>query len=364
MKRILCLLFLPLSLLAQENLDSLIALPYDEMVSDLSASKTRLDAGLESAIEAKNELAIAEIYSKLNIVTYLQGELDVALDYGIKAIELFEHLNMPNRVGGLYCSIGYSLKRRDMNEANRYMRTGLSILKKLDDAVQLETGNNNYGVLKEMENQLDSANFYYNLALETAIARNDSIAIPYALNNLAGVAVMTEDFPSAKQYFSRAYQIRKLRNEAYGILENTIYFGDYFSAVSQTDSAIFYYRDAIDQSYKVGYPYMRQYCFEQLALVYELDGNATEALAAQKMYSAIKDSLITEKRTEQLAEMETRFKTTQKEKENLVLKQETQEQQLVVSRQRNWIIGIGSGALILLFLGLFILQRNKRLAEA
>ena len=109
---------------------------------------------------------------------------------------------------------------------------------------------------------------------------------------------------------------------------------------------------------------MRQYCFEQLAFVYETIGQTEDALQAQKMYSSIKDSLIHEKRTEELAKMETRFKTAEKEKENLVLKQQKQEQKLVVSRQRNWIFGIGGAALVMLFLGLFILQRNKRITKA
>ena len=334
------------------------------MVSDLALSKSGLESGILIAKEVGNSVSLAELNAKLSTVTYLQGELDIAFDYAIKAISIFEEEKMAVRVGAMYCSLGYSLKRRDMAQANSYMRKGISILEKQSDSLELEAGYNNYGVLKEMENRLDSAAHFYSLALNWALGRNDSIAIPYALNHLAGVAILEEDSQQAKKLFDRAYSIRKKRKEAYGILENTIYYGDYFVAFSQPDSAIFYFKLAISQTYKVGYPYMRQYCFEQLALVYEKEGNTTRALSAQKMYSAIKDSLITEKRTVQLAEMETRFKTVQKEKENLILKQEKQEQQLIVSRQQNWIIAIVGGALIILLFGLFILQRNKRMAEA
>lgn len=342
--------------MAQANLDSLVNLPYDEMVSDLSLSKTSLEAGLVLANDNELIEKQAEILSKLSTVTYLQGELDQALDYAIRAIELFEKLELPVRVGATYCSIGYSLKRRDMAQANKYMRAGISILEKHTDTMALEAGYNNYGVLKEMENQLDSAVFYYTISLDLAVYRNDSIALPYALNHLAGVELMRENFEEAKQLFTQAYTIRNVRNEAYGVLENTIYFGDYFLSVKEVDSAVFYYNSAISQTYKVGYPYMRQYCFEQLSKAYEEIGNMNQSLSAHKKYVAIKDSLITEKRTEELAKMETRFKTAQKEKENLVLKQETQE-------QRNWILILLGASIIIVLLGLFVIQRNKRIAE-
>lgn len=355
---------LPIFSFAQADLDSIVTMPYDEMVSNLSQSAAILKHGLELASAARNDSAQAEILAKLSTVSYLQGDLDAGLNEAIQAIELFDELGMTNRVGGMYCGLGYSIKRRDMKEANRYMRQGISILEQRQDSAQLEAGYNNYGVLKEMEGQLDSARHFYSLAIASATLRKDSIGLPYALNHLAGVFLIEENFPKAKQYFNRAHEIRRLRKEAYGVLENTIYFGDYYVATNQYDSAVYYYNSAIGQSYKVGYPYMRQHCFEQLAIVYETAGQTKQALKAQKMYSLIKDSLIHEKRTEELAKMETRFKTAEKEKENLLLKQETQEQQLVVSRQRTWIFGLIGVAIAILFLGLYVLQRNKRIADA
>ncbi len=349
---------------AQASLDSLVCLPYDVMVSDLPDSREKLEVGLRSAQKAHKTNTQAELLEKLSTVSYLQGELDASLNYAIQSIQLFEELELPVRVGGMYCGVGYQLKRRDMTKANEYMRIGISVLEQHADSAELEAAYNNYGVLKEMENLLDSAEYFYTLSLNLVSARNDSIGIPYSLNHLAGAALLKKDFGKAKQLFDRAYNIRKAKKEAYGILENTIFYGDYFAALHQSDSAIFYYESAINQSHKVGYPFLRQYCYQQLAVVHESTNNTSEALAAQKMCSAIKDSLITEKRTAELAKMETRFETAQKEKENLLLKQEKQEQELVVASQQNWIIGLVGAALIIILLGLFILQRNKRMAEA
>lgn len=364
MRTIILVFLFPLFTFAQSRLDSIVSMPYDVMVSDLSWSESALQNGLEIASAENNDSALAELHTKLSTVLYLQGEHEKSLQEAIEAIEHFEQLNLPQRVGGVYCALGYQMKRRDMQKANTYMRLGISILENQNDLTSLEAGYNNYGVLKEMENQLDSAKHFYQLAYGIAIERKDSIALPFSLNHLAGVELLKENYEEAKRLFDVAYTIRKLRNDEYGILENLIFYADLFQAQSATDSAVHYYQMAVALSYDVGFPYMRQYCFEQLAKTHEAYGNTIAALNAQKAYASLKDSLLEKQRTEQLAEMETRFETEKKEKENLLLKQESQEQQLVVSKQRAWIFGLGGLAIAIVFLALFILQRNKRMEEA
>jgi signal transduction histidine kinase len=340
-------------------------MPYDEMVSDLGQSAKALERGLDLASTVGKDSAKAEILAKLSTVLYLQGEHEKSLEKAIEAINIFESLNLPQRVGGVYCAIGYQIKRRDMEKANEYMRLGISVLKKQQpESDALEAGYNNYGVLKEMENQLDSAKHYYGLAYNMALARKDSIALPYALNHLAGVELLRENHQKAKELFDEAYRIRTARNDEYGVLENVIFYGDLFLAQKEYATAIYNFKRAIGLSYNVGFPYMRQYSYEQLAIAYEQSGELHLAIEARKAFSDLKDSLLEKQRTEQLAEMETRFETEKKEKENLILKQETQEQQLVVSRQRTWIFGLAGIACAILFLALYILQRNKRIADA
>ena len=348
---------------AQNNLDSLVALPYDVMVSDLPLSKTGLKNGMEKAIAQDDSVVIAQLKTMLSTVTFLMGDYEASLQHSIDAINLYEGLNEYAKAGGIYCGIGYQIKRRDLDKGIEYMRRGLALLEQYPDSMELEAGNSNFGVLKEMKGELDSAKFYYNRAYAIALAKKDSVAIPYSLHHLGGVELLQGHTKEAKNLFTEGLLIRTLRNDRNGMAESYMFIGDYYKEIGSIDSANYHFNRAILFSYEVGVPYMRQYCYDQMAQMYETAGKQKEALLFYKKYNAVKDSLLQKQRTEQLAKMETRFESTQKEKENLILKQEKQEQQLVVSRQRSWIIGIVSAALILLFLGLFVLQRNKRLAE-
>lgn len=341
--------------------DSLLAVPYDEMVADLHDSEFALNQALKQILVSGPELIEAEVRAKLSTVAYLVGNHEESLEHAVKAIEIFEKTGQIVQAGGLYCSIGYQMKRRDLPKADRFMRIGLRLLEQVNDTAGLTAAYNNYGVIKEMEANLDSAEFYYRKGLELVEVLKDSIGIPFSLNNLGGVHLLRGEFDSAAHLFDQAYAIRIARNDDYGILENLILFGDLNKARSNLTRASSFYQKAIKHSYHVGFPYMRQYCFEQLSQVFEEQGDLDSSLAFQKAYVALKDSLLEEQRTSSLAEMETRFETAQKEKENLLLKQEKQEQQLVVSRQRNWIIALVGASFTILFMGLFLVQRNKQM---
>lgn len=341
-------------------LDSIISMPYDEMVADLGSSEKALKKALLMVEKLEQDTSEAAIRSQLSTVTYLLGNHEESLDQGIKAISLFEKNNEIVKAGALYCSIGYQMKRRDLEKANSFMWLGLEMLESTNETAALSAAYNNYGVLKEMEENLDSADFYYREGLRLVESLQDSIGIPYSLNNVAGIHILRQEYDQAEGLLIRASQIRKARNDDYGILENLILFGDLYDAKNNPIAATPYYKQAVDKSYRVGFPYMRQYCFEQLAKAYEKRGKIDSSLTFYKAYTALKDSLLEEQRTESLAEMETRFETALKQKENLELKQEKQEQQLVVSRQRNWIFGLVGATLTILFLALFLIQRNKQ----
>ena len=345
-------------------LDSVLSVPYDKMVADLAQSEKGYSKALLLAEENSNDSAQAKLLSKLNIIHYLLGNKDKSLRLGLQAIELHEKLGNQSEVGGLYCSIGYGMWRRDLPKANHYMRKGLSIQEALNDSATLSGSYDNYGVLKEVEEHLDSATFYYSLSLSYKTALNDSIGIPYSLNKLAGVLMMENKYSEAKKLFDRAYEIRLAIDDDYGIAENLIYYGEYHLEFGQVDSAIFYFDKCIQKAEKVGYPFLIQYSLEQLAEAFKRQGNFELALNAHQSAVNIKDSLNTETRTKEIALLETRFETEQKQKENLVLKQEKAENELAISRQRFVILGLVFLAILALFFGFNLVQRNKQKAQA
>jgi signal transduction histidine kinase len=61
-----------------------------------------------------------------------------------------------------------------------------------------------------------------------------------------------------------------------------------------------------------------------------------------------------------VTELELRFETMEKDRENSLLRQQKTEQQLVVSQQRVWMVALASAAFSILLLAFFVVQRNKQ----
>lgn len=345
-------------------LDSVLSAPYDKMVADLAKSEKGYSKAFLIAEENADRASQAKLLGNLNIIHSLLGNKEESLRLGLQAIEIHEALGNQSKVGDMYCKIGYSMWRRDLPKANEYMRKGIAIQQEFVDSVALSGSYDNYGVLKEMEGQLDSAIFYYSLSLSYKTALNDSIGIPYSLNKLAGVHLLQGNSKRAKELFNQAYSIRLAIKDDYGIAENLVMYGDYNLELNQLDSAVHYFNASIEKATKVGYPYLIQYSYEKLSESYALQGNSEKALEAHKSFVLIKDSLNTETRTKEIALLETRFETELKDKENLALKQEKAESDLAISRQRLVILGLGSVAILILLLGFIAIQRNKQKAQS
>lgn len=347
-----------------ELVDSISTLPYDEMTSDMPRSEKILSYGIELARSNGNSKGLADCLALQQILVYLQGDHERSLELGIEAIEIYTELGESGKVGALYGSLGYSMKRRDLEKANTFMQRGISILEGLENQEGLSALYNNYGVLKEMGDQLDSAAYFYQKGLDIVVEENDSLGIPYSLNNLAGVCLLKDDPDAAKRFLDQAFLIRNLLQNEYGILENTVLYGDYHVAISNVDSALHYFNAGIAATHKVGYPYVRQYCYGEMSKLLEETGKFEEALVAQRQFTHLKDSMQNVQRTDELAKFEVRFETAEKERENLELKQIKAEQDLAISQQRLWIIGLGLLLLLIGALAFIILQRNRQKAQA
>jgi len=348
------------TLVGKQYIDTATALPYDEVVAHLDESLTIFTKALRYATELGYTHGKAETHRWLAIVTYLKGQNERSVVHNQEAIRLFQALGWKAKEGDQYCSLGFQMKARDLPRASNYMLKGMRMLEAEGDSGRLTAVYDNYGVIKLLAKDLDSSLFYYNRALNLKRLFADSLGIPFSLNKLGEVHLLRKNLVAARQVFDEAYRIRVLRKDAFGIMENYACFGDYFLAATQSDSAIFWYNRALDQSRAQAYPFMTRYCFAQLSKAYELGGNLLFALQMHRAYAAITDSLQTDQRTRQVTELELRFETLEKDRENSLLRQQKTEQQLVVSRQRVWMVALASATFTILLLAFFVLQRNKQ----
>ena len=314
---------------------------------------------LKNAEKINYQLGMADAYSQLSLVFGYQGKYEESARNTIEGIKIYEKLNQMDRVADYYAEMGYSMKYRDLKQALLYMQKGKAIAETNNFENELKDIYNNYGVLKEINNELDSALFYYDKGLKMKMKLNDTIGIPYSWSNMAGVYGLQENFSRSREYFNKSLQQRLVWADSLGIAENYTQLGEVFMAEKKWKEAIPFMHKSLPISLKKQYQNLTQYNYKMLSDIYKKLNNADSALYYFEQYSAVKDSVHSIKVQESIAALNIEFETEKKQNEILKQRAQLAEKDLEVRRKNTFIFGSLGLAIILGLLGYLLFKQQK-----
>jgi len=298
----------------QEQYEIINNLSFDEVVGNCQKIIPILLRYESLVKEQKTPIYLARIYLNLSLANYYLGRYDENLKYGLKSLALYDSLDNKMMVGTMYGELGYQMKQRNLPKAAEYMRHGISILERVNMPGPLAKIYDNYGVLKEMGNQLDSANFYYRKALSIKKELKDSVGIPYSLNNICMVFILKHNYDSALFYLNISTAIRQLNNENVGLSENYGYYGQIYSLMGRYDKAIESLNKSLGLAKKLNFTSLEKSVYSDLSEIYEKVNDYKNALFYQKLQKQLADSLINVETNKAIANLQVQFETSEKEK--------------------------------------------------
>lgn len=314
---------------------------------------------LKDAENFSYELGMADAYSQLSLVYGYQGKYEESTKNSIKGIKIYEKLNQLDRVADYYAEMGYSMKYRDLKQAVYYMQKGKAVAEANNFENELKDIYNNYGVLKEINSELDSALYYYNRGLEIKLKINDTIGIPYSWSNMAGIYGLQENYTKSREYFNKSLQQRLVWADSSGIAENYTQLGEVFMSEKKWNEAIPLMHKSLSISLKKQYQNLTQYNYKMLSDIYKKLNNADSALYYFEQYSIVKDSVHSIKVQESIAALNIEFETEKKQNEILEQRADLAEKVLEVKRKNTFIFGSLGLALILGLLGYLLYNQQK-----
>ena len=294
----------------------------------------------------------AKALAKLGLAQYLKGRYEESTSNYLTAIKIFEELNEFKELAFLYGAFGYQMKRRDLYNGMSYMRKGIQFAELYNYRDILTTHYDNYGVLHEMNNDLDSAYYFYEKALQLKYEFSDSVGIPYSLNNIAGIYAMKGNYKHAIEYLKESDKYRIKETGDFGRAENLSLYGDIHRSMGEITAAIRYYNKCLQLSKQLNYTYLVQYSYEQLARMYERAGNPELAIDNYKKFYAYKDSIMSAETEVRITELQLDYETEKKDRQITVSK-------LQIEERTNQLLFSG-GLIILLVMASIWIYRNQR----
>ena len=327
-------------------------IPQDSIVS-------LFQKNLKNAEKINYELGMADAYSQLSLVYSYQGKYEESAKKTIEGIKIYEKLNKLDRVADYYAEMGYTMKYRDLGKALYYMQKGKAIAEANNFENELKDIYNNYGVLKEINHELDSAVFYFEKGLLIKEKLNDTIGIPYSWSNLAGTYGLQGNFSKSREYFNKSLQQRLEWADSLGIAENYTQLGEVFMAEEKWSEAIQLMHKSLPISLKKQYQNLTQYNYKMLSDIFKKMNNADSALYYFEQYAMVKDSVHSLKVQQNIAALNIEFETEKKQNEILQQRAQLAEKDMEVRRKNTFIFGSLGLALVLGLLGYLLYNQQK-----
>ncbi len=418
---LMCLLFLQAILCNSQNkvIDSL------EQVKLKSANDTakvllldnlcvkyqtagKLDLSVERALEgiklAKQLNYLrgeADIYNDLANTYNFKGDYKTAIDYQNLAIPIRIKLNQKKKLAKSYNNTGAFYERLgEYAKALDYNFMSLKIKEEMQDSLGIVKSNNNIGNLYFVTKNNKLALQYYNTALQMAEKINNTDQIAMSLDHLSAVYQAQKQYATALGFSEKSLEISLKSNNRYMTMVNYSNLGSLYSNLHRTKECLDafnkalimfeedgdldgvqsvclalgqFYKEAGDKKNAIRYfekclsntQHKRELAntYKALSELYEAAGDYPRALKYSTLYVSLQQELYSSESAEKIAEMETKYKTEKKEKENLELRRTSELQQLelknVAEKRRNQLIITVGLVLFTIVVALLILNRRK-----
>ncbi len=323
-------------------------------------------------IDNHDFLNAAEITNLFGDVYNQQGDYQKAMHYFMlterSCDTLIKNLSFQGSVKKLYSilytNIGLLYHNLDsVQKPLNYFQNALKYAAEINDSIRIAASYCNMGMIYNSQKKYKLAYEMYFLALKVSRNIGDKHYESKILNNIANIFENQGKIDSAMQFIKMAGKISTELGDKLNLDFAERNIARYFIKLNQYDSALRYISNAVAISEEIG---ALQRTFENyniLSQVYEKKGNKELALKYYKRFEELKDSVSGQDTREKIAEIQTRYETEKKEKENVILRKDNQIKEITISRENILLyvfIVVISVVLIFLFIIIFLFRVKSK----
>ena len=324
----------------------------------------------EEAIEINNRAMLLSIALKdssliwnyLNKIGYfylLKADYTSALHYYIEALQIAEkvgvHVAESNR------NIAMIFKsQKNYPKAIEYLEKSLKIWMNENDSLNvtkvLANIAGNMAVIGEYK---DALNYLFQAQRYASIIRDTNLLSDITIS-IANIYNLQSEYKKAEEYYNKAIELKSLINDKKGLanLYNNISF--FYSKNLDFGKSEKYSKLALECALKTNQPNFQMLSYKSLSFIYSRQKKYDLAYLYQNKYIQLKDSLFSIEKSQQIAEIETKYETVKKAQQIKILESENKVKEAEIKHrmmERNLLI---AGIALLALLVFFILKGYRQ----
>ncbi len=290
---------------------------------------------------------------------YLLGDYPNSMDHYLQALELREELSDSSDMASSYNNIGaVYLHMNEEQKALEYFKRSGRIFRALGDDNQLFPILNNIGAVYMDNGIFDTAYQYFNQAYEIAKRDENGTNLSIALANLGETALNMGLYAQSEEYEQRAFQISQKLGDKGMMATVKSNLGKLYLRRKEYAAALEAFQESLEFAREINSMPVIQENYKNLADYYALMGDDKQALRMYMIYSAVKDSILSQEGMMQIREMELKSNARSLQQEIELLRMDNTIQLL---RQTRLKYGLAALVVVILALSLLFVvyyQRN------
>jgi AraC-like DNA-binding protein len=292
-------------------------------------TKQCAEEALELAKTLNYKKGIADAYREMARYFWSQTEYDKAINHALIAVKQYQSLNNLEGISWCFGTIGISYAQANNFERSIYYQQEALILnRKISNKQGIARNLNNLGYVSELQKDFKKALNYYlqALAMRKEIGVQAEVIMP--LSNVGSAHLALGDFDGARKYFEEALALAiTTGNKNMEALQYQS-LGEINYKKGNYNEARPFLLKSLALAEEIGDKKRKECTFEILRDVEKSDQNFEAAFNYQLKLQNLRDTLYSQERTLQVAELEARFDQERKEQAIILLERDARIQTL------------------------------------
>ncbi len=302
----------------------------------------------------------ASLSLKLGSAAYRMGNYDEALAFQLGALRMYEELKHPVGLGSALNNVAAVYEaQEDLDNALLYYRKALELHESTRSGNDVAISRINIGNIHFRRKEYNEAKRLYAKVISemdmSAPGAKHYLGIAY--NNFSEIEVLGNRLDSAKMLSQKALALRREIGDNQGIISSLNMLGRIESKLGNYSAAEKHFRTALDSLDASAQRPEEAKILLNLYEMYRARGDWKKSLDAFVNYTAVRDSMMSEKVQHDIADLRIGYETEQKEQRIAV-----QEAELAESRARlltNYVIIGALVFVVVLLMVIFLLVRSR-----
>ncbi len=325
------------------------------------------------------EIQLAAYYEKINDEANLtqtlkeigdtyrnEGVYGSALQYYLYLLKIKEEQGDVRGIVNVMNDIGIVFReQKNYKESLRYFVDALNLLRKNSSLIE-ELGEtySNIGTAYFYMNNYDSASHYFDVAYKMKAKQGDLHEIAKAINNLGLIQRAKGNYAEAIKRFSEALNLLANIHSDDFLTTNIILdnIGNTYLKAGDLKKALEYHQEALYVAKNAHIKERMIASYQSLVETYKAMNDYKNAYEYEHLYNLAKDTLYNIQMAKQIAEMQTRYDSEQKQKSIEILSKENEINSLELERRNQFLLFLGVGLVLAAVLG-FVLYHRYRFAN-